>query len=237
MKKLRIDKILANLGYGTRSSIKKEMKKGVVTVNDEVIKDSATLIDPEKDELYYKDLLIEYQEYIYLVMNKPAGIISATEDYNQETVVDILIPEDQARDPFPVGRLDIDTEGLLLLTNDGKFAHKISSPKSEIPKTYFVKTKEKIEEKLIKKFKKGIYLINEDITTKPAELEILSDHTAHLTIYEGKFHQVKRMFEYTGNEVLFLKRIKIGAFSLPEDLEPGEYKEMDLEDLEKEIGI
>lgn len=170
-------------------------------------------------------------------MNKPAGIISATEDYNQETVVDILIPEDQARDPFPVGRLDIDTEGLLLLTNDGKFAHKISSPKSEIPKTYFVKTKEKIEEKLIKKFKKGIYLINEDITTKPAELEILSDHTAHLTIYEGKFHQVKRMFEYTGNEVLFLKRIKIGAFSLPEDLEPGEYKEMDLEDLEKEIGI
>ncbi len=237
MKKIRIDKILANLGYGTRSSIKKEMKKGVVTVNDEVIKDSATLIDPEKDELYYKDLLIEYQEYIYLVMNKPAGIISATEDYNQETVVDILIPEDQARDPFPVGRLDIDTEGLLLLTNDGKFAHKISSPKSEIPKTYFVKTKEKIEEKLIKKFKKGIYLINEDITTKPAELEILSDHTAHLTIYEGKFHQVKRMFEYTGNEVLFLKRIKIGAFSLPEDLEPGEYKEMDLEDLEKEIGI
>ena len=237
MKKIRIDKILANLGYGTRSSIKKEMKKGVVTVNDEVIKDSATLIDPEKDELYYKDLLIEYQEYIYLVMNKPAGIISATEDYNQETVVDILIPGDQARDPFPVGRLDIDTEGLLLLTNDGKFAHKISSPKSEIPKTYFVKTKEKIEEKLIKKFKKGIYLINEDITTKPAELEILSDHTAHLTIYEGKFHQVKRMFEYTGNEVLFLKRIKIGAFSLPEDLEPGEYKEMDLEDLEKEIGI
>ena len=237
MKKIRIDKILANLGYGTRSSIKKEMKKGVVTVNDEVIKDSATLIDPKKDELYYKDLLIEYQEYIYLVMNKPAGIISATEDYNQETVVDILIPEDQARDPFPVGRLDIDTEGLLLLTNDGKFAHKISSPKSEIPKTYFVKTKEKIEEKLIKKFKKGIYLINEDITTKPAELEILSDHTAHLTIYEGKFHQVKRMFEYTGNEVLFLKRIKIGAFSLPEDLEPGEYKEMDLEDLEKEIGI
>ncbi|MGO4987133.1 pseudouridine synthase [Gallicola sp. Sow4_E12] len=237
MKKLRIDKILANLGYGTRSSIKKEMKKGVVTVNDKVVKDSSTLIDPEKDELYYKDLLIEYQEYIYLVMNKPAGIISATEDYNQETVVDILIPEDQARDPFPVGRLDIDTEGLLLLTNDGKFAHKISSPKSEIPKTYFVKTKEKIEEKLIKKFKKGIYLINEDITTKPAELEILSDHTAHLTIYEGKFHQVKRMFEYTGNEVLFLKRIKIGAFSLPEDLEPGEYKEMDLEDLEKEIGI
>lgn len=237
MKKLRIDKILANLGYGTRSSIKKEMKKGVVTVNDKIVKDSSTLIDPEKDELYYKDLLIEYQEYIYLVMNKPAGIISATEDYNQETVVDILIPEDQARDPFPVGRLDIDTEGLLLLTNDGKFAHKISSPKSEIPKTYFVKTKEKIEEKLIKKFKKGIYLINEDITTKPAELEILSDHTAHLTIYEGKFHQVKRMFEYTGNEVLFLKRIKIGAFSLPEDLEPGEYKEMDLEDLEKEIGI
>ena len=237
MKKLRIDKILANLGYGTRSSIKKEMKKGVVTVNDKIVKDSSTLIDPEKDELYYKDLLIEYQEYIYLVMNKPAGIISATEDYNQETVVDILIPEDQARDPFPVGRLDIDTEGLLLLTNDGKFAHKISSPKSEIPKTYFVKTKEEIEEKLIKKFKKGIYLINEDITTKPAELEILSDHTAHLTIYEGKFHQVKRMFEYTGNEVLFLKRIKIGAFSLPEDLEPGEYKEMDLEDLEKEIGI
>lgn len=237
MKKLRIDKILANLGYGTRSSIKKEMKKGVVTVNDKIVKDSSTLIDPEKDELYYKDLLIEYQEYIYLVMNKPAGIISATEDYNQETVVDILIPEDQARDPFPVGRLDIDTEGLLLLTNDGKFAHKISSPKSEIPKTYFVKTKEKIEEKLIKKFKKGIYLINEDITTKPAELEILSDHTAYLTIYEGKFHQVKRMFEYTGNEVLFLKRIKIGAFSLPEDLEPGEYKEMDLEDLEKEIGI
>lgn len=117
------------------------MKKGIVTVNDKIVKDSATLIDPEKDELYYKDLLVEYQKYIYLVMNKPSGLVSATEDYSQETVVDILIPEDQARDPFPVGRLDIDTEGLLLLTNDGKFAHKITSPKSEIPKTYFCKNK------------------------------------------------------------------------------------------------
>lgn len=231
MKKLRIDKILANLGYGTRSSIKKEMKKGVVTVNDRVVKDSATLVDPETDEIYYKDLLVEYQEFIYLVMNKPAGVISATEDFNQATVVDILEPEDRVRDPFPVGRLDIDTEGLLILTNDGKFAHALTSPKSEIPKTYFVKTKNVIEKKLIDKFKKGIYLINEDITTKPAELEILSDHTAHLTIYEGKFHQVKRMFEYSGNEVLYLKRIQIGNFPLPENLEPGEYREMDDEDL------
>lgn len=231
MKKLRIDKILANLGYGTRSSIKKEMKKGVVTVNDKIVKDSATLVDPEKDEIYYKDLLVEYQEFIYLVMNKPAGVISATEDFNQATVVDILEPEDRVRDPFPVGRLDIDTEGLLILTNDGKFAHTLTSPKSEIPKKYFVKTKNVIEEKLIDKFKKGIYLINEDITTKPAELEILSDHTAHLTIYEGKFHQVKRMFEYSGNEVLYLKRIQIGNFPLPENLEPGEYREMDDEDL------
>lgn len=231
MKKLRIDKILANLGYGTRSSIKKEMKKGVVTVNDKIVKDSATLVDPEKDEIYYKDLLVEYQEFIYLVMNKPAGVISATEDFNQATVVDILEPEDRVRDPFPVGRLDIDTEGLLILTNDGKFAHTLTSPKSEIPKKYFVKTKNVIEEKLIDKFKKGIYLINEDITTKAAELEILSDHTAHLTIYEGKFHQVKRMFEYSGNEVLYLKRIQIGNFPLPENLEPGEYREMDDEDL------
>ena len=231
MKKLRIDKILANLGYGTRPSIKKEMKKGVVTVNDKIVKDSATLVDPEKDEIYYKDLLVEYQEFIYLVMNKPAGVISATEDFNQATVVDILEPEDRVRDPFPVGRLDIDTEGLLILTNDGKFAHTLTSPKSEIPKKYFVKTKNVIEEKLIDKFKKGIYLINEDITTKPAELEILSDHTAHLTIYEGKFHQVKRMFEYSGNEVLYLKRIQIGNFPLPENLEPGEYREMDDEDL------
>lgn len=207
------------------------MKKGVVTVNDKIVKDSATLVNPEKDEIYYKDLLVEYQEFIYLVMNKPAGVISATEDFNQATVVDILEPEDRVRDPFPVGRLDIDTEGLLILTNDGKFAHTLTSPKSEIPKKYFVKTKNVIEEKLIDKFKKGIYLINEDITTKPAELEILSDHTAHLTIYEGKFHQVKRMFEYSGNEVLYLKRIQIGNFPLPENLEPGEYREMDDEDL------
>lgn len=236
MKKLRIDKILANLGYGTRSSIKKEMKRGVVTVNDKVVKDSGLLIDPFADELYYKDILIEYQEYIYLIMNKPQGIISATEDFNQPTVVDILIPEDRVRDPFPVGRLDIDTEGLLILTNDGQFAHKVLSPKAEVPKTYFVKTRDPIKESLVKKFAKGIYLINEEITTKPAQLEILSDHTAHLTITEGKFHQVKRMFEYSGNQVIYLKRIQMGNLKLPAELEPGEYREMHDYEIQEVLG-
>lgn len=236
MKKMRIDKILANLGYGTRSSIKKDMKKGIVSVNGKVEKNSAVQVDLDVDELYYYDQKIHYEEYIYLIMNKPAGVISATEDFYQTTVVDLLIPEDRVRDPFPVGRLDIDTEGLLLLTNDGKLSHKITSPKYGVPKKYFVKLRDPLEETAIDRFKRGVYLKDENVITKPAELEILSDHTAHLTISEGKFHQVKRMFEAIQNKVLYLQRVQIGGLALPEDLEPGEYKEMNEEEWQA-LGI
>ena len=230
----RIDKILSNLGYGTRKDLKKIVKNGLVEVNGEVIKDSGLKVDPEKDKIVINGEEIVYRKYIYLMMNKPAGVVSATFDNVDETVIDLLEVEHQVFEPFPVGRLDKDTVGLLLLTNDGELNHRLISPKWKVDKIYFAKIDKKVTEQDIKKFKNGITL-DDGYTCKEAKLEIqsASDEGSEiiLTIQEGKFHQVKRMFEAVDKKVTYLKRIEFGTLPLDEDLEEGEYRELTDEEL------
>lgn len=232
----RIDKILSNLGYGTRKDLKKIVKNGMVQVNGITIKDSAMKVDPEKDKIIINGEEIFYREFIYLMMNKPAGVISATFDNKDETVIDLLEVEHQVFEPFPVGRLDKDTVGLLLLTNDGDLNHRLISPKWKVDKVYFAKINEKVTEEDIEKFKHGITL-DDGYRCKEAILEIqkASEEGSEivLTIQEGKFHQVKRMFEAVGKKVTYLKRIEFGTLPLDEDLEEGEYREL----TEEEIAI
>ena len=232
----RIDKILSNLGYGTRKDLKKIVKNGMVQVNGITIKDSAMKVDPEKDKIVINGEEIFYREFIYLMMNKPAGVISATFDNKDETVIDLLEVEHQVFEPFPVGRLDKDTVGLLLLTNDGDLNHRLISPKWKVDKVYFAKINQKVTEEDIEKFKHGITL-DDGYIFKEAILEIqkASEEGSEivLTIQEGKFHQVKRMFEAVGKKVTYLKRIEFGTLPLDEDLEEGEYREL----TEEEIAI
>ncbi|MEE0568058.1 pseudouridine synthase [Clostridium sp.] len=232
----RIDKILSNLGYGTRKDLKKIVKNGMVQVNGITIKDSAMKVDPEKDKIVINGEEIFYREFIYLMMNKPAGVISATFDNKDETVIDLLEVEHQVFEPFPVGRLDKDTVGLLLLTNDGDLNHRLISPKWKVDKVYFAKINQKVTEEDIEKFKHGITL-DDGYRCKEAILEIqkASEEGSEivLTIQEGKFHQVKRMFEAVGKKVTYLKRIEFGTLPLDEDLEEGEYREL----TEEEIAI
>ena len=232
----RIDKILSNLGYGTRKDLKKIVKNGMVQVNGITIKDSAMKVDPEKDKIVINGEEIFYREFIYLMMNKPAGVISATFDNKDETVIDLLEVEHQVFEPFPVGRLDKDTVGLLLLTNDGDLNHRLISPKWKVDKVYFAKIDQKVTEEDIEKFKHGITL-DDGYRCKEAILEIqkASEEGSEivLTIQEGKFHQVKRMFEAVGKKVTYLKRIEFCTLPLDEDLEEGEYREL----TEEEIAI
>ncbi len=232
----RIDKILSNLGYGTRKDLKKIVKNGMVQVNGVIIKDSAMKVDPEKDKIVINGEEIFYREFIYLMMNKPAGVVSATFDNKDETVIDLLEVEHQVFEPFPVGRLDKDTVGLLLLTNDGDLNHRLISPKWKVDKVYFAKINQKVTEEDIEKFKHGITL-DDGYRCKEAILEIqkASEEGSEivLTIQEGKFHQVKRMFEAVGKKVTYLKRIEFGTLPLDEDLEEGEYREL----TEEEIAI
>ena len=221
----RIDKILSNLGYGTRKDLKKIVKNGMVQVNGVTIKDSAMKVDPEKDKIVINGEEIFYREFIYLMMNKPAGVVSATFDNKDETVIDLLEVEHQVFEPFPVGRLDKDTVGLLLLTNDGDLNHRLISPKWKVDKVYFAKIDKKVTEEDVEKFKKGITL-DDGYTCKEGS-EIV------LTIQEGKFHQVKRMFEAVGKKVTYLKRIEFGTLPLDDDLEEGEYREL----TEEEVAI
>lgn len=238
---MRIDKLLANQGFGSRKEVKKLLKEGHVTVNGEIIKDGKTHIDPYNDEIYVFSEKIEYRKFIYLMMNKPSGYISATEDEWKETVLDLLDLDFLVYRPFPVGRLDKDTEGLLLLTNDGKLAHQLLSPKKEVPKTYFATVKGVVTEDDIKKFSEGVQL-DDGYITKPGELKILKSgpfSDVEVTITEGKYHQVKRMFQAVNKRVVYLKRISMGLLELDESLELGSYRELTNEELEllkKSIG-
>ncbi|CUO75228.1 rRNA pseudouridine synthase [Clostridium sp. NSJ-49] len=232
----RLDKILANLGYGTRKELKKIVRNGIVEVNGVVAKDSAMQVDPEKDKIVINGEEIYYREFIYLMMNKPDGVVSATYDNRDETVVDLLEVEHQVFEPFPVGRLDKDTVGLLLLTNDGELNHRLISPKWKVDKVYFARIDKEVTEADIKAFQKGITL-DDGYVCKEAKLEIQSaseeGSEVLVTIQEGKFHQVKRMFEAVGKKVVYLKRIEFGTLKLDEELEEGEYREL----TEEEIAI
>ncbi|WP_442595577.1 pseudouridine synthase [Neobacillus sp. D3-1R] len=232
---MRIDKMLANLGFGSRKEVKKLLKDGAVQINGVKTKDAKEHIDPNKDIVTIHGEEVVYKEFIYLLMNKPAGVISATEDNRDETVIDLLELEDQVYEPFPVGRLDKDTEGLLLITNDGQLAHRLLSPKKHVPKTYFAVIEGEVTEEDILAFRKGVTL-DDGYETKPGELVILKSglmSDIELTITEGKFHQVKRMFQAVGKRVVYLKRISMGPLKLDETLELGEYRELADEELEE----
>lgn len=230
----RLDRVLGNMGVGTRKEIKLMAKKGRITINGSVVKDSGVHINTDSDVVEVDGVRVQYREYIYLLMNKPAGLVSATEDAREETVVSLLEPEDAVFDVFPVGRLDKDTEGLLVLTNDGRLAHEVLSPKHHVPKTYYARIQGVVNNENVKAFSAGIEL-EDGYVCLPGDLTILGQENGsseiELTIYEGKFHQVKRMFEAVGKPVTYLKRIRMGNLTLDDNLVPGTYREMDEEDL------
>lgn len=224
---IRLDKYLADIRIGTRREVKKYIKQGKVRVNNEVIKDSAYKVDINNNKVYLEQKPLTYSEYIYIMLNKPAGVVSATKDNFDRTVLD-LIEKKYQQELFPVGRLDKDSEGLLLLTNDGDLAHNLLSPKNKVPKVYYVEVDGKVIKSHILQFREGIK-INSDFITLPAELEIIeSSETskALITIHEGKFHQVKRMFKALGIKVTYLKRISMGRLKLDNRLKLGEYRHL-----------
>ncbi|KAA2272145.1 pseudouridine synthase [Staphylococcus haemolyticus] len=218
---MRLDKFLANMGVGTRTEVKQLLKKGKVTVNTSVEKSPKSHINPTEDIVCVNEKQVEYVNNVYIMLNKPKGYISATHDESNRTVID-LIPEYQHLNIFPVGRLDKDTEGLLLITNDGQFSHDLMSPSKHVSKTYEVTSQNPVTKADIDAFKKGIIL--SDGPVKPAQLTRINETTSQVTIYEGKYHQVKRMFHAIENEVLELKRLKIANLALDENLKSGEYK-------------
>ena len=222
---MRLDKLLTELGTGSRSEVKKYIRSGLVTVNGEVIKKPEQKVDEKNDTVCYRGNPLTYTEYEYYLFHKPAGCVSATEDNLHRTVMDYLT--DTARhDLFPVGRLDIDTEGLLLITNDGALSHELLSPSKHVAKTYYARIDGEVTQADIIRFKEGID-IGEERPTKPAELVIKKSGSVseiELTITEGKFHQVKRMFEALGKRVIYLKRISMGPLKLPADLKTGTYR-------------
>ena len=217
---MRLDKFLANMGVGTRSEVKQLLKKGSVKVNQNIVKLPKLHVNPNSDEIMVNDEVVSYIDKVYIMLNKPKGYISATEDEVHPTIID-LIPEYAHLNIFPVGRLDKDTEGLLLVTNDGQFNHEVMNPNKHVSKTYEVYSKHPITQFDIDKFKSGIEL--SDGKLKPAILKKVDNYVSHVTIYEGKYHQVKRMFHSIENEVLELKRIKI-AQELDHNLDLGSYR-------------
>ena len=229
MKKLqRLDKVLGNMGYGSRKELAKYIKAGMAKVNEDVILKNDFKVNPYEDEIFFNGERVLYRKYIYLMMNKPQGLVSSTDDPLTRTVIDILDDEYLIYDPFPVGRLDKDTEGLLMISNDGKLAHELLSPKKGVNKKYYAKVDGHVEEKHIQEFEVGI-LLDDGYKTLPSKLEIIKGDViseVYLTIQEGKYHQVKRMFGSLGMNVIFLKRVSMGPLLLDESLKQGEYREL-----------
>ncbi len=230
MEKLRLDKFISSQLKLTRSEAKNAIKKGKVSVNNVFIRDCSVIIFPERDKVVYDGQAVDYKKYVYILMNKPSGILSASNDKKRKTVVD-LVPETLKREGlFPVGRLDKDTTGLLLITDDGEFAHKVISPKSNISKSYIAKLDGDITDKMIEEFSKGITL-HDGTECKPAVLERLEEGMARITITEGKYHQIKRMFGVVDLGVNALHRESIGRLKIPENLPFGQCVEISPEDV------
>ncbi|MCW3792352.1 rRNA pseudouridine synthase [Paenibacillus sp. LS1] len=235
---LRLDKILSHMGVGTRSELKKMVKQGRIHVDGKAVKDSGIQVNPEVNVIEADGERIVYREMIYLMLHKPPGVVSATEDNRDKTVLDLLHKEDRVFNPFPVGRLDKDTEGLLILTNDGPLAHDLLSPRKHVPKTYEARVLGNVDEADVQRFKAGIQL-DDGYETLPAELTILGQEETEegmissisLIIHEGKFHQVKRMFQAVGKRVIYLKRVAMGELELASDLAIGSYRELTLDEL------
>ena len=233
---MRLDKFLVACALGSRTEVKNFLKSGRVTVNGKKEKSAKLQINEETDEICFDGQKLEYEEFVYYMMNKPQGVISATEDPKHKTVLDLLDDLARSKEVFPVGRLDIDTHGLLLLTNDGKLAHALLSPKRHVDKTYLAQVDGIMTQEDVETFAQGIPL--KDFTCQPAKLELVSIDTekdqslVRVTIAEGKFHQVKRMVAYCGKEVVDLQRLTMGTLTLDEDLKRGEWRRLTTEELE-----
>lgn len=230
---IRLDKFLTEVGIGTRSEVKKYIRQGLVTIDSVPAQKPEQKIDEKTAKVCFRGNEIVYAAYEYYLLYKPVGCVSATEDRLHKTVMDYLT-DTVRKDLFPVGRLDLDTEGLLLITNDGALAHDLLSPSKHVEKTYYAKVKGRVTEDDVNRFKKGVD-IGEEKPTKPAKLVIVSEgdiSEIRLTITEGRFHQVKRMFEAVGKEVVYLKRLSMGSLVLPDDLAPGDYRSLTTQELE-----
>lgn len=227
---MRLDKLLAHMNYGSRKEVKELIRKGFVLVNGEVVYNDDIKVNEESDDILVADERISYEKTLYFILNKPDGYVSATFDLNDPIVLD-LIPGYEKRGLFPVGRLDKDTTGLLLISNDGKLAHKLLSPKNHVSKTYELTFSGKFKNSYYEIFETGVTL-DDGYICKPAKFELLEEGHAYLTIYEGKYHQVKRMMESVGCHVETLKRISFGSLKLPKDLKEGQYRSLSEEELE-----
>lgn len=261
---MRLDKLLGNMGFGTRSSLKAAVRQGAARVNGQRVRDPGMQVDPLKDRVEWQGEEVRYRQTVYVMLNKPAGVVSATEDARDRTVLDLLNAEMKARAAFPVGRLDKDTEGLLLMTDDGKLAHDLLSPRKRVPKTYRALVAGEVGDEIAAAFRRGVEL-DDGYVTLPAQLRLLAAASAaeaglhpdmtepyarmsagqtrraqaaeameaaeavswiELTIYEGKYHQVKRMFEAVGRSVLYLRRVSMGPLQLDPGLPYGAWREM-----------
>ena len=233
---MRLDKYLVACAVGSRTEVKNFLKSGRVTVNGKKEKSAKLQINEDTDEICFDGQKLEYEEFVYYMMNKPQGVISATEDPKHKTVLDLLDDLARSKEVFPVGRLDIDTHGLLLLTNDGKLAHALLSPKRHVDKTYLAQVDGIMTDEDIEAFAQGIPL--KDFTCQPAKLELVSmdaeknQSLVRVTIAEGKFHQVKRMVAYCGKEVVDLQRLTMGTLILDEGLKRGEWRRLTKDELE-----
>ena len=242
---MRLDRFLANSGVGTRKEVKDILKKRKIKVNDVIMLDGSVHVNENEDIVKYNDEVINYRPFVYIMMNKPDGVISATEDKKHKTVIDLLGNNYRTYSLFPVGRLDIDTEGLLILTNDGILTHNLLAPNKHVDKKYYVELRDPVTEEAAKKLELGIDLEG-DFVTKNAKVEVIENSEepinkktgernpskAYITISEGKYHQVKRMFKAVNNKVEYLKRIQMGNLVLDENLKIGEYRELTEKELE-----
>lgn len=229
---MRLDKFLCELNIGSRSQVRELIRHGKVSVNNTVVKTADLKIDESKDIVCVQGQTLSYRKFYYYMLNKPAGVVSATQDNLSDTVIGLLRPEDRRTDLFPVGRLDKDTEGLLLLTNDGALAHRLLSPGRHVDKTYHVTIEHALTAQEIQQLEQGVD-IGEDKLTLPARVEVLSPETELLlTIHEGKFHQVKRMLFAVNNLVTALRRTAFCGLKLDGALAPGEYRPLSEEEVE-----
>lgn len=226
---MRLDRFLSCTAHLTRSEAKQLLKKGVVTVNGAVVKNGDTKVSEVSDLVALCGAPLSYEEFHYYLLHKPAGYVTATEDKRERTVLELLCGID-TKELFPVGRLDKDTEGLLLITDDGALAHRLLSPKRHVDKTYYVKLAAPLSPDSVKKLEAGVD-IGDGAPTLPAKVQQLSEQELLLTIHEGRFHQIKRMAAAVGNEVCYLKRLSMGTLSLPPELAPGAFRELTKEEI------
>lgn len=229
--KIRLDKFLGECGQGTRSEVKSFVKKGQVAVNGSIVKDSGLKVDTSADMVTFNGRKIIYEKFRYFMLNKPQGCVSATRDGLSKTVLDLLDGE-ITRDLFPVGRLDKDTEGFLLITNDGQLGHELLSPKKHIDKKYIAHVTKALSEEEQNRFAEGVDIGDEKLTM-PAGITEIGENIYEVVLQEGRYHQVKRMFEAFGSTVTYLKRVSMGDVVLDESLEPGEYRRL----TEEEVAI